>query len=289
MIVRSRIKPGLGAVLLHQLTGEQIEALYAKLRARGLAPRTIGYTHAVLRACLRWAAGKGKLLKRSPMADVDAPTQASTGSSRASGLSADQVRAFFTAAHGTTHEAFFVLLFGSGMRPGEALALRWSDVDLDAGVARIERTLSRPGSAYDFRKPKTEKSRRSVPLSAGLVRSMKEHRRAQAERRLSLGPVWQNEDLVFAGPNGGPLDELAIYRRHFRPLAAAAGLPATTRLYDTRHTFASLALTRGVSVREVSRILGHSTVVLTLNTYSHLLPDRASAATDAVGSAIFGG
>jgi integrase len=286
MIARSRIKPTLGSVPVQALRGPAIESLYGALRERGLAPRTVAYTHAVLRACLRWAEGKGQLISISPMRHVDSPPLGG-GSARANGLSAAQVRAFLTTAKADQHFALFALLFGTGMRPGEALALRWADVELERGTVRIERTLSRPGSAYEFRPPKTPRSRREVPLSPMLVRALREHRSAQAARRLGLGSAWDDQDLVFAGPIGGPLDELAIYRRHFRPIAAKAGLAPTTRLYDARHTFASLALTSGVPVHEVSRILGHSTVTLTLNTYSHLLPDRASAATNAVGAAIF--
>lgn len=286
-IARVRIKPVIGALVLRELRGPEVERVYATLRERGKATRTVAATHQVLRAFLRWAEGKGQLLVASPMRHVEAPPQGGD-SRRAAGLSADQVRAFLAVTRGTPHAALFVLLFGTGCRPGEALALRWSDVDLEHARARIERNLSRPGGRYDFRAPKTPRSRREIPLAAGVVRALREHRRGQAEHRLSLGAVWEDLDLVFAGATGGPLDELAVYRWHFRPLAKKAGLDARTRLYDARHTFASLALTGGIPVHEVSKILGHSTVTLTLNTYSHLLPDRAAAATDAVGAAIFG-
>ncbi len=286
MIVDKRIKPRLGHKKLQELTGVEINGFYEALHESGLAPRTVAYTHAVLRASLRWAAGPGLLLTLSPMRHAEAPPQGS-GSKRASALSAPQVRAFLEAAKGTTHFALFALLFGTGCRPGEALALRWSDLDLESGVARIERTLSRPGGAYEMRPPKTDNSTRALPLSAGLVRALREHRAVQAEHRLSLGSAWQDGDLVFPGPCGEPADEMAIYRRQFLKLARVAQLPIGTRLYDARHTFATLALTGGIPVHEVSKILGHSTVTLTLNTYSHLLPDRATTATDAVGAAIF--
>ena len=295
MIATKRIAPVLGGVLVHRLRGAEIEALYAGLRKHGgrrksgLAPRTIEYTHAVLRACLRWAAGKGELLVQSPMRHVDPPTQESSDR-RANGLSAEQVRTFLNAANDTEHFALFALLFGTGMRPGEALALRWSDVDLERGTARIARSLSRPGGRYDCREPKTKGSKRQVPIAAPLVRALRRHRAVQRERQVALGAAWDRElELVFPNATGGYADETAIYRYHFRKLAALAGLPAGTRLYDARHTFASLALTSGVPVHEVSRILGHSKVTMTLDTYAHLLPERASAATDAVGAAIFAG
>ena len=287
-IARVRITPTIGAIPIQKLQGSEIERLYANLRADEYAPRTVAYTHAVLRACLRWAEGKGKLLLVSPMRHVDSPSE-DGGSSRAIALAAQQVRTFLEHAKGTPHFALFALLCGTGCRPGEALALRWADVDLERAVARIERNLSRPGGRYKFRLPKTPRSRREVPLSPPIIRALREHRRAQAESRLALGAAWEDGDLVFAGAMGGPLDEPAVYRRHFLPLAEKAELPASTRLYDARHTFVSLALTAGIPVHEVSRILGHSKVTTTLNTYSHLLPDRAVAATDAVGAAIFNG
>ena len=287
MIAEKRIKPVLGQRQLQQLKGAQIQALYDSQRESGLAPRTVGYTHAVLRACLRWAAGPGGLLTLSPMRHIKAPKQ-SGGPTRASALSAEQVRAFLDAAKGTPHFALFAMLFATGARPGEALALRWEDLDLDQGVARIERTLSRPGGKYDMRQPKTPKSKRVVPLSTGLVRTLREQRAEQAKQRLALGADWQDQGLVFPGSAGAPADEMEVYRRHFLKLAKLAQLPEGTRLYDARHTFATLALTGGVPVHEVSKILGHSTVTLTLNTYSHLLSSRATVATDAVGAAIFG-
>jgi integrase len=203
-------------------------------------------------------------------------------------LSPAEVKALRDAAKGSKHEALWDFLLGTGCRPGEALALQWSDLDLDQGVAKIERTLSRPGGKYEVREPKTAGSARRVWLTPSLVKALREHRARQAARKLKLGEVWQDQGLVFPGATGGFADEMALYRREFQKIRTAAKLPDNVTLYALRHTFATLALVGGASIHEVAAAMGHTGPALVLSTYGHALPEKKAETFTRVGSLVFG-
>ena len=134
---------------------------------------------------------------------------------------------------------------------------------------------------------KTARSRRAIPLPASAVRALAEHRRRQAEERLKLGPDYQQHDLVFATPEGGPLASRNLKRRHFRPILERAKLPADFRLYDLRHSCATLLLAAGEHPKVVSERLGHATITLTLDVYSHVLPTMQEAASEKLEQMLF--
>lgn len=186
-------------------------------------------------------------------------------------LTQEQATAFLAATRDHRHHALYVLALSTGMRQGELLGLRWQDVDLDAGQLGVRRTLQRQREAgLVFSEPKTARSRRTIELSRPAVVALREHRRKQLETRLQLGPEWQDHGLVFTGLFGSPVDpshQTAVFKQALKE----AGLPVI-RFHDLRHTAATLLLSRGVHPKVVSEMLGHTTITLTLDTYSHLVP-----------------
>lgn len=175
------------------------------------------------------------------------------------------------------------------MRPEEYLALQWKDIDFSQGVVTVQRTLCwrRRGGGWYFGEPKTARSRRSIPLPFSVVRDLSEHKRRQAEERLKGGPSYKALDLVFATSEGGPLLSQNLFRRHFKPILRRAGLPESIRMYDLRHSCATLLLAANENPKVVSERLGHATITLTLDTYSHVLPSMQRAATEKLETMLF--
>ena len=170
------------------------------------------------------------------------------------------------------------------MRRGEALGLGWDAVDLDSARISIRRALVVVDYQLVWSEPKTPRSRRVVALDAGSVAALRAHRKRQLEERLAWGPAYEDSGLVFTREDGTPLHPEAVsaqFKRH----AQEAGL-APIRLHDLRHSYASAALAAGVHVKVVSEQLGHSTVALTLDTYSHVIPALAEDAAERVAALI---
>jgi integrase len=273
-IVKRYIEPAIGPTRLSQLRAPEIQKLYTDMQERGLSPRTVRYAHAVLRNALGQAVKWG-LLHANPALAASLPQQQRREMAT---FTPAQARTFLEKAEVDRFHALWVLLVTTGLRPGEALALRWSDYDGER--VRVQRTLvRRAGIGIRFEEPKTDRSRRSVPLTTAAVRALTSHRKRQAEDRLRAGTAWQDEDLIFANRRGAPLDWHIVSRDYFKPLLARAELPRI-RPYDLRHTCATLLLAAGENPKVVSERLGHATITLTLDTYTHVLPDMQQAATE---------
>lgn len=172
------------------------------------------------------------------------------------------------------------------MRRGEILGLRWSDVDLESSRLSVRQTLISVGYQIRVSEPKTAKSRRSISLDATTVRALRVHRANQLEERLRAGDAYQPFDLVFATEDGGYVHPDG-FGKAFKRLQRGAGLP-TIRFHDLRHTHASLALQAGVHPSVVSERLGHSTVAMTLDTYTHVIPALQEQAAATVAELVFG-
>ena len=223
-----------------------------------------------LKQAVRWG-----LLQRNPAELADLP-KADRKERRV--LSPAEARQFIEACEGAEHGLVFHFALLTGMRPEGYLALQWSDLDLERRTAQVRRAVVRQKGGWRFKEPKTSRSRRSVALPADLIQKLVKHRLRQNEWRLQLGGLWEALDLVFCGAGGSPLSNVDLNRRHFKPLLEKAGLPQI-RLYDLRHSCATLLLIAGENPKVVSERLGHSTVVLTLDTYSHVLPTMPEQAT----------
>ena len=185
------------------------------------------------------------------------------------------------------YEALYALCLTAGLRQGEALGLKRSDIDLDGGTLRVNRQLQRVrrdgdrSGKLEFSEPKNA-SRRTVGLPQRAVEALRTHRKRQLEEeKLRVGGAWQENGLVFASKHGVPLDAQNIVNRHYKPLLKRAGLPPV-RFHHLRHTCATLLLGGGVHPRIVQEMLGHASISLTLDTYSHVLPNMQGQAVSAM-------
>ena len=194
----------------------------------------------------------------------------------------EQVRVIIEAARGSVHELPILLAATSGMRRGEVLGLRWSSVDLDAGVARVVETLQRSGGVAHYVAPKTDRSRRTISLPRSVVARLRQHRKDQAERRLLIGAAWHDTDLVCDRGDGEHLDPDGLTNAFSRYAASVPG----ARLHDLRHAFATTLLAAGVHPKVVSEALGHSSVAFTMDTYQHVLPTMGEQVASAIEAAL---
>jgi integrase len=277
--VRLHIVPTLGKVKLARLTQQQLEGLYAAKLKEGLSPSTVARVHAVLHKALS-DAERLELVQRNVSSLVRAPRALRRSMTT---FTPEQVQVFLRAIKGDPLEAFYVLAITTGIRRGEALALHWKDVDLDHRRIHIRYTLQDlKGGVFEFSPPKTDSSRRAITLTDMAVVALRRHRKAQRRRPGELGTAWQERDLVFTTATGGPIRGNHILQRHFEPLCKELGLPRI-RLHDLRHTAASLLLRNRIPAKVVQEMLGHTTISMTLDIYSHVLPDmqqQAAASLD---------
>jgi integrase len=283
-----RIKGRVGALALQSLTPLDIEDLYKELLSTGraggrpLSPKTVRNTHIVLRKALADAERLGLVVRNAASAarpPVPSKREHTT-------WAAEELARFLGSIEGERLAAAFVLLATTGMRRGEALGLRWSDVDLKAGRLSIVQTVTTVNDKIVITPPKTAKSRRSVSLDPETVSELREHRRRQNGERLKAGELWAGEgDLVFTDEIGQPVHPSALSRL-FASSVRRAGLPVI-RLHDLRHTYATVALGAGVHPKIVSERLGHATTAVTLDLYSHVTPTIDAEAAALVASRIF--
>jgi integrase len=191
-----------------------------------------------------------------------------------------------SAAHSHRNAARWTVALAVGLRQSEALGLRWSDVDLDNGTLSVRRGLHRVrGQGLIYEEPKADRSRRTLALPAQLVDALRAHRAAQLEERITAGPLWQDHDLVFAQPNGRPIERKSDWRA-WKTLLRDAGV-REVRLHDGRHTAATLLLSEGVHPRVVMEVLGHAQMRTTTDTYSHVLPALGRDAAERMGNALW--
>jgi integrase len=280
--IRRHISPAFGRLKLSKLTAAHIQSLYAAKLRDGLKPSSVRYIHAVLHRALEQAV-RFNLIPFNPAARVDPPK---IRQEEITPLDAEQARRFLHAGCGDRFEALHVLSLTTGLRMGEALGLRWSDVDLDAGTLRVNRQVQRMrgGGGLVFGEPKNA-SRRTVDLPQRAVEALRSHRKRQMEEQLKAGSEWQDYGLVFASGKGTPLDAQNIVNRHFKPLLKRAGLPSI-RWHDLRHTYATLLLARGTHPTYVQKSLGHASVQLTLDRYSHWMPSMGRNTAEGIDEAL---
>jgi integrase len=282
-----RVTAGLGAVRMDDLTPLAIERFYAELlktggrREQGLSAKSVGNTHVALRKALA-DAERLELINRNPAARARPPrgerVEIVTWTSA-------QVAQFLRGVADDPMFALWVLLATTGLRRGEALGLRWKDVDLERATLSVSQTITAVQHGVIVSPPKSDRSRRRLGLDPDTVRVLSDHQQAQQRDRelLGLGPA----RLVFCTPEGEPLHPDAVTRR-FKTLVRWSGLPMLRGPHDLRHTWASLALAAGVHPKVVSDRLGHSTIAITIDTYSHAIPSLDADAAAIVASQLFG-
>ncbi|GER86309.1 site-specific integrase [Dictyobacter vulcani] len=275
-MIQRQIIPAIGNVKLQQLSPQHLQRLYNGELHKGYAPQTVKHVHRLLHRALHDALRWG-LVVRNVCDAVDAPR---VPRREMQVLNAEQARHFLCMAQGDPLEALYVLALTTGMRQGELLGLKWADLSSDMKKLQVRRTVARIGRlGFVVDEPKTVKSRRNIYLTDIAVDTLKLHRIHQHEQRLQMGAAWNDQDWVFCNQLGNPLEASNIMRRSFKPLLQKAGLPMI-RFHDLRHSAATLLLTMDIHPKIVQELLGHSTITMTLDTYSHVLPSlQAQAVT----------
>ena len=282
MLARQHINPRLGSLQLQKLNAGAINALYAYLLEEGrvcgtggLSPSSVRRVHAVLhRAChdaVRW----GRLTV-NPVAAADPPRASAEHAERLPVWSAEHLGGFLAHVADDRLFALWRLLAMTGMRRGEALGLAWEDLDMEAGRLTIRRAWIPVNGVGQMSEPKTRRGRRTIALDPVTLEALQAH----AARQADCGGVWTDSGLVFTGTDGQPLHPWKVSKA-FREQSRVALLPPIP-LHGLRHSYATLALASGVNPRIVSGRLGHATVALTLDVYSHVLPQQDRDAAERI-------
>lgn len=285
--VRNHIIPDLGKILLRDLSPDMVQRLYNRKMEGGrtdgkggLSSTSVGYIHAVLSGALKRAMRNG-IVSRNVTELIDKPRKVRK---EILPLTLDELRRFIVYIKGTNYYAAFLLECYTGLRRGELLALRWKDIDFDNRCLAVRQGLVRTKQGLSFNRPKTDASRRSIPLNDNIVAELKSHRVRQAEERLAMGSAYESKDLIFCNHTGKPLDPRS-FTKNFQGLLEKAGLPKV-RFHDMRHTHATLLIKMGENPKVVQERLGHSTTRMTLDTYSHVLPGMQEEATKRLTDAL---
>lgn len=292
-VVHSHLVPGLGSRLLLRLTALHVQDYYtakrrAGIRGGALAEKTVRRHHAILTAALKQAV-KWRLVPRNVCEDVDAP---SADSPERSVLNPGEILRLIQALEGDPLYLPVLLTLSTGMRRGEILGLRWSEVDLDRKRVSVTQTLSmlREGEPV-FAPPKTEKSRRGIRLPEIAVEALGRRRAEQAQDRLLCGPGWKDYDLVVTRGDGRPPNP-DVFSARYRRVVERLQIPQVT-FHDLRHSHSTFLLLGGVDLKRLQRRLGHASIRTTGDIYSHLLEgdedEQVARVADAVLRGHFGG
>ncbi|CCQ96582.1 Integrase family protein [[Clostridium] ultunense Esp] len=282
------VYPVIGEHKLSKLKPLDIQKLINDMHDKGIT-RTTQYTVTVLKQALKQAV-KWQLIPRNPAELVEIPRKKAIIDDDEDGnmrvLTKEEAIWFKEAASSDPYYALFMLMLTTGVRPGEAYALKWDEVDLENGRIFIKTSLYRTKDGWKLKEPKTPGSRRNITIPPEMINILKEHKEKQEERKKKKAESYKDYGFVFTADNGEPITHRNLVKRHFKPILELAGLPPI-RIYDLRHTCATLLLLAGISPKVVAERLGHASVNMTLNRYSHVLPDMQQKASDALQEMLF--
>lgn len=269
-LVARYIKEDIGRISLDKFTPISIQQFYNKLTKQGLSARTVRTVHTVLSQALK-SAVRLRMLPYNPARDVDLPKHRGQKVMRSMDL--PQAQAFLEATRSHRFGAVFRAAIELGCRPQEYCALEWPDLNWDTGALTITKAMVWPrGGGWVIETTKTEHSQRQLVLSPTLLEDLRAHRAAQLQQRLFMGPEWKgSREFIFTNSFGGPLNPGTL-NEAFKDLLKSAGLPTSFRVYDLRHTAATLMLQAHTPPKVAAERLGHSTIRLTMDTYSHVIP-----------------
>lgn len=287
-VCRVHIIPALGRKHLAKLTPMDIQGLMSTMMQSGVSPTTAKNARAILRKALNDAM-RDDLVGRNVVTLTDMPRQ---DTFHAKPLTQEELPIFLAAAKGHRYEALWLTFVTIGLRAGEAFGLRWQDVDLDRGVLTVRYQIQRTGRPPEARfvDPKTERSRRPVPLPSQLIHSLKEHQARQQDEIMLAGSRWKGDEwqhLVFPTTIGTPLDPSNVLKQ-YRELLRSAGLDDQRRVHDLRHTCGTMLARLGVHPREAQEILRHSQIQTTLAIYTHVSSEGVRTAMDLMGDLMGG-
>lgn len=265
-LMRNHAIPAIGDIQLDKLTPKDLQSLYTQKLQEGLSPRRVQYLHTVISGCLKYAVSM-EVVVRNVAKAVAAPRPQHRDLQI---LSPAEIEVLGRTVQGHFLEPIVTVALGTGLRRGELLALRWSDVDLNGNLLTVRRNLVELPKGLVFHEPKTITGRRTVTLPSFAVRMLRQQKRLQAEHKLRLGEAYQDRGLVFAHQDGSPFRPSTV-TNSFSAAVRRAGLPHIS-FHGLRHTHASLLLMQGVHPKVVQERLGHKTIAITLDIYSHVLP-----------------
>ncbi|MGV8168160.1 MAG: tyrosine-type recombinase/integrase [Alkaliphilus sp.] len=282
-LIKLYINPELGDIPISQLTAIRVQDMYNSLIKKNLSSRTVRYVHSVLRNALEQAV-KWQSIKQNPTQYVDLPKHEKTQEITA--LSVEETKRFLDASTFNRWGVLFELMITTGLRPGEAYGLTWNNVDFIKKQIYVIKAISRVKGKWTLKEPKTKKSKRTLPLPETTLQRLKDHKKEQTLEKLKARD-YNDHAFVFASNNGNPLEARNVINQYFKPLLEQVGLPRTIRLYDLRHTCATLLMASDVNPKVVAERLGHSNVSMTLNTYTHVLPGMQEEATNKLDKLLF--
>jgi integrase len=279
-LCRVHLIPALGRKKLKTLSAADVAGFYRSRLDSGCSAASVHKMHETLHKALKQAVRWGYMTK-NPADDVDAPR---VHTEEVHPLTRDEARRFLKVIRGDRLEALYVLALHTGLRQGELLALRWEDVDIEEKTLIVRRTITKDGGKLLIGPTKTAKSRRTVKLTRDAAEALREHLTRQLEEIDGLGDYYQPGGLVFATMKGTLLNPSNLRKRSFAPLLVPAGLPHMT-FHQLRHTAATILLLKNVNPKIVSEMLGHASIAITLDTYSHVLPNMQDSAVAAMEEA----
>ncbi len=278
-LIENHLVPALGKRPLRHLSPEHVQA-FLNERGKGRKPRTMVHIHACLRVALRDAMRWGLVTRN--VADRNYVELPPAPEAEIYPFTPAQAMRFLAAAEGGRYEQLYAVLLSTGLRLGEAQALRWCDIDLDVKprpLLRVRHTLLRPpGEPWQLQEPKSRTSRRDLHLVMPALVALRAQRDRQAFERSSAGDAYVDHDFVFATPLGEPFTS-STAEKDFKRVLKRAGLEGTHRPHDLRHSCATYLLAAGVSEKEIMDILGHSNLAMTRH-YEHVLDGMRAAAAD---------
>lgn len=266
-LIHSYIVPALGNIQVQKLTPQHVQSLYTKLAKAKLSAKTIHNVHGLLHNALDNAV----LWNLVPRNVIDRVTPPRLERHEAQALTLEQARRLLAGVRGHRLEAFLTLALTTGMRRGELLALRWSDIDFQTGIVWVHRTVDFiPHYGYVETEGKTKRSRRKLLLPGFVIDVLIQHRQEQLEQRAEMGDDWQDLDLVVCGLKGGYFNPRYV-NKVFNKVLKEVGLPHA-RIHDLRHSVVSLLVEMGVDLRSIQEFVGHEDVTTTLGVYGHFNP-----------------
>ncbi len=283
---RIHITPRIGQKRLPDLTAQDVQRMLAEMIEAGASPTTAKYARGILRKALNDAM-RSDLIWRNVVTLTDMPAQRTF---HPKPLTSAELPLYLAATRGKRLEALFTLLPAIGLREGEAFGLRWSDVDLEAGKLVVRHQIQRVGTPRRpvFVEPKTERSRRPVPLPSQVVDALNSHRERQGLERVLAGSRWGGPDgewagLVFCTSIGTPLDPSNVMKQ-YREILREAGIDPERRIHDLRHTCATMLARLGVHPREAQDIMRHAQITTTLSVYTSTDAEGIRGSMDRMGA-----
>jgi integrase len=275
------VRPVIGLLPMAALSPADVQRVFTRMREKGTCSNTRRRIFSILSSALDVAVEWG-ILAQNPAAQVQIPRREKK---EMRAMSREEAKRFLEVTDRGNWAEYFRTMLVTGMRPGESYALRWEDIDFEHGVISVQRSLiwkGAPSEGWMLVEPKTERGRRQISIPHSLVEAFHALKRRQDEIKRKVGGLYEDNGFVFASRWGRPFYHRQFIRRVFKVALVKAGLPRSIRLYDLRHTSATLLLKAGEHIKVVSERLGHASVSITLEVYIHVLPGMQEGAASRI-------